>query len=70
MYVMEVLTPFQYWMLWMSKQHTVTLYHVTTFCNDMCDHLDGVIRALAKKKTQWSEDLYFTVKVACHKLFK
>jgi hypothetical protein len=30
----------------------------------MFDHLDGVMRALAKKKTQWKEDLYFAVKVA------
>jgi hypothetical protein len=30
----------------------------------MFDHMDGVMRALAKKKTQWKEDLFFAVKLA------
>jgi len=42
-YVMEVLRPFRYLTLWMSKRHTVTLYHVITVYNDMFDHMDGVI---------------------------
>jgi len=54
----------------MSKRHTVTLHHVITVYNDMFDHMDGVLRALAKKKTQWKEDLYFTVKFARQKLSK
>jgi hypothetical protein len=69
-YVMEVLRPFRYWTLWMSKRHTVTLHHVITLYNDMFDHMDGVLRALAKKKTQWKEDLYFAVKFARKKLSK
>jgi hypothetical protein len=32
--------------------------------------MDGVIRALAKKKTQWMEDLFFGVKLAREKLWK
>jgi len=28
----------------------------------MYDHMDGVMRALAKNKTKWKEDLYFAVK--------
>jgi hypothetical protein len=32
--------------------------------------MDGVMRALAKKKTQWKEDLYFAVKCAQQKLSK
>jgi len=36
----------------------------------MFDHMDGVMRALAKKKTQWKEDLFFAVKVARQKLSK
>jgi len=32
--------------------------------------MDGVLRALAKKKTQWKEDLYFAVKFAPQKLSK
>jgi hypothetical protein len=30
----------------------------------MFDHMDGVMRALAKKKTQWKEYLFFAVKLA------
>jgi len=49
----------------MSKRHTmVTLHHVITVYNDMFNHMDGILRALDKKKTQWREDLYFTVKFA------
>jgi hypothetical protein len=62
--VMEVLWAFRYWTLWMSKRHTVTLHHVITVYNDMFDHMDGVMRGLAKKKTPWKEDLFFTVKLA------
>jgi len=51
-YVMEVLRPFQYWTLWMLKRYTVTLHHVITVYNDMFDHINGVMRALAKMKTQ------------------
>ena len=54
----------------MSKRHTVTLHHVITVYNDMFDHMDGVMRALAKKKTQWKEDLFFAVKLARQKLSK
>jgi len=69
-YVMEVLRPFQYWTLWMSKWHTVTLHHVITVYNSMFDHMDGVMRALAKNKTQWKEDLFFAVKCVWQKLSK
>ena len=51
-YVMEVLRPVRYWTLWMSKRHTVTLHHVIAAYNDMSDHMDGVMRSFAKKKTQ------------------
>jgi len=69
-YVMEVLRPFRYWTLWMLMRHTVTLHHVITVYNDMFDHMDGMIRALAKKKTQWKEDLFFAVKLARQKISK
>jgi len=36
----------------------------------MFDHMDGAMRALAKKKTQWKEHLYFAVKLARQKLSK
>jgi len=54
----------------MSKRHTVTLHHVITVYDDMFDHMDGVMRALAKKKTQWKEDVFFAVKLAWQKLSK
>jgi len=54
----------------MSKRHTVTLHHVITGYNDMFDHLDGVMRALAKKRTLWKEDLFFAVKFAHEMLSK
>jgi hypothetical protein len=69
-YVMEVLRPFRYWTLWMSKRHTVTLHQVLTVYNDMFDHMDGVMRALDKKKTPWKEDFFMTVKLARQKLSK
>jgi hypothetical protein len=33
----------------------------------MFDHMDGMTRALAKKKTQWREDLFIEVKFASQK---
>jgi hypothetical protein len=36
----------------------------------MFDHMDGVMQALAKKKTPWREDLFFAVKLARQKLSK
>jgi len=36
----------------------------------MFDHMDGVMRALAKKKTPWMEGLFFAVKLAQQKLSK
>jgi hypothetical protein len=56
-YVMEVLRPFRYWTLWMSKSHTLTLHYVFTVYNDMFNHMDGVMRALAKKETPSKQDL-------------
>jgi len=54
----------------MSKRHTVTLHQVSTVYNDMFEHMDGVMRALAKKKTPWKEDLFFAVKLARQMLSK
>jgi hypothetical protein len=69
-YVMEVLRPFRHWTLWMSKRHTDTLHYVITVYNDMFDHMDGVMRALAKKKTPKKEFLLSAVKLAPQKLSK
>jgi len=38
--------------------------------NDMFDYIDGVMRALTKKKPPWKEDLLFTVQLAQQKLCK
>jgi len=54
----------------MSKRHTVTLHNVIAVYNDMFDHMDGVMRALAKKQTQWTQDLFFAVKCGRQKLSK
>jgi hypothetical protein len=54
----------------MSKRHTITLHHLITLYNDMFDHMDGVMRALDKQKTQWQEALFFAVKLARQKLSK
>jgi len=54
----------------MSKRHMVTLHHVLTVYNDMFDHMDGVLRALATKKTHCEDELYFAVKIARQKLSK
>jgi len=54
----------------MSTRHTVTLHQVINVYNDMFDHMDGVMRALAKKKTQWKEDLFFAVKFVRQMLSK
>jgi hypothetical protein len=45
-------------------RHTVTLHHVSSVYNDMFDHMDGLMRTLAKKKTLWKEDFFFAVKLA------
>jgi hypothetical protein len=63
-YFMAVSTSFRYWTLWISKRHTVTLHHVITVYNNMFNHMDGVMQALAKRKTPWKEDLFFAVKLA------
>jgi len=38
--------------------------------NDMFDHMDSVMRALANKNTPWKEDLISAVKLARQKLSK
>lgn len=48
----------------MSKKHTVTLHHVFTLYNVMFDYMDGVMKVLAKMKSQCEEELYLAVKLA------
>jgi len=52
----------------MLKRLMVTLHHVITVYNSMFDHMNVVMRALAMKKTQWKEDLYFAITLAQQKL--
>jgi len=66
-YVMEVLRTFRYWTMLMLTWHPVTLRHVVSVYNDIFNHMDGVIQAVAKKKTPLEEDLFFTVKLAQQK---
>jgi hypothetical protein len=46
----------------MSKMYKVTLRHSITVYNDMFNPMDGVMQVLAKKKSQWKDDFFFTVK--------
>jgi hypothetical protein len=54
----------------MWKRNTVTFHYVIAVYNDIFHHMDGVMQALAKKKTQRKEDLFFAVKLARQKLSK
>jgi len=54
----------------MSKRHTVTLHCIITVYNDMFDHIDGVMHALADQKTPSKEEKFFAVKLARQKLSK
>jgi len=56
--------------MWTSRRHTVALYRIINVYDDKCDHMDGVIWALAKKMTQWKEDLIFTAEFSWQKLGK
>ena len=53
----------------MSKRHMVTLHHVIAVSNDMFNHMDGVMQAVAKM-TEWKEDLCFAVKLVWQKMSK
>jgi hypothetical protein len=63
-YMMEVMRRFRYWTLGMSKRNMVTLLYIIAVYIDRFHHIDGIMRAVAKKKTQRKEDLYITVKLA------
>jgi len=52
----------------MLNRQTVTLHHIITVYNDIFDPIDGVMGALAKKKTPCKEDVFIAVKLACQKL--
>jgi len=54
----------------MSKWHIFTLHPGMTVYNAIFEHMDGMRLALAKKKTQWKQDLYFRMKVAGQKMPK
>ena len=67
-YVLEVLTPFRYWTLWMSKRHTITLHRVISIYNEMFDHLEGAMRSFKGKCTAWKVDVRRTVRASHKKL--
>jgi hypothetical protein len=54
----------------MLKMYTATLDQVITVYNDMFDHMNGIMPAVARKKTWWKEDLIFTVNFVQQKLSK
>jgi len=51
-YIMLVISPFQFRTLWMSKWQTVTPFNIITLSENIFNHMDVVINAVAKKKTQ------------------
>jgi len=63
-YIMYHLRLFRYCTLWLLKRHTVTQRHGINLYNDIFDYFNGVMPALAQKKTQGMDDLYFTMKFA------
>jgi hypothetical protein len=67
---MEVLSPFCHWTLGMLKRNKVTVHHIITVYYDMFNHIDGVMRALPRKRTQWKETIYFAMRFAGQKLSK
>ena len=69
-YVMEVLTRFRYWTLWMSKRHQVTLHYIITVYHDMFNHGDSDMPALAENKNRCKKDLFFAMKFARQNLSK
>ena len=69
-YVLEVLRPFKYWTLWMSKWDTVTLHNVLHLYNNMFHHMDSGLPALIIHRTHWKKDLYFAIMFARQKLSK
>jgi hypothetical protein len=58
-FMMEVLGPFHYRTFWMSNWPTVILHHDLTVYSDIFDHIDGLMWALGKQKTQWNKDIYW-----------
>jgi len=69
-YVMDVLRSFRYWTLCMLKRHLWTLHNVITVYNVRFDHMDVIMQAVVPKRTQWKENLYCAVKVACQMVSK
>jgi hypothetical protein len=69
-YLMEILEPFRYYTLWMSKQKNVMIHWVVRIYNDLFDHLKRIIKVLHNKRTQWKVSCHVAVKVARLKLMK
>jgi hypothetical protein len=67
---MEVLSTFQYCILWLLKRHLVPLHHAFRVYHDMYDYMDGVMRALAMKKTEWKEDLFLCWEISLTEAFQ
>src|SRR5437588_8939239 len=69
-YVLQVLLPFRYWTLWMSKWRTITLHRVISIYNDIFDHMESVSKALTKKKLQWKREFHHAIRYVRTKLRK
>ena len=49
--------------LWMSKRHMITLHNIIIVYNFMFIHMDGIMWAVAQKRTKLNKGLYFAVKI-------
>src|SRR5688572_9807121 len=67
-YLMEILEPFRYYTLWMSKQRNVTIHLVIRIYNDLFDHFDKILKVLKNKRTSWKIECYKAVEAARNKL--
>ena len=56
-YILEVPQPIQFWTLWISKTHRVTIHRIFPVYQDIFDHLEMHIAKLERKRMQWKVDI-------------
>ena len=54
--------------MWILIKYMASLHPIITVYNNMFNHIDGIMQAVTKEKTQWKEDLYFAVKFSRQKV--
>jgi hypothetical protein len=48
-YLLQVLSPFNHWTLWMSKRYAITLHKLIKLYNDIFNHIEDIIGRLKGK---------------------